>query len=140
MPDSPKQNSQGSSAPFIQAAAVLSSNAEHAELQQVHASVSHLQPRLQGSAPTHQTSQPTVSPSHDAHDQADHHVSSSLSADVQQTELLQPQHPSDVALEQLPSALVQADLANAPMQGCSMRPAEFDIFVDAPDPGTPKSS
>ena len=124
----------------MQAAAVLSSDAEHAELQQVHTSVSRLQPRPQGLAPANQTSQLTVSPSHDAHDQADHLVPSSLSADVQQTELLQPQHPSDVALEQLPSALVQADLANAPMQGCSMRPAEFDIFVDAPDPGTPKSS
>ena len=137
VPDSPKQNSQGSSAPFIQAAAVLSSNAEHADLQQIHTSVSRLQLRPQGSAPNHQNSQPTVSPSHDARDQADHRVPS---AHVQQTELLQPPHPSDAALEQLPGALVQADLANTPTQDCNMRPAEFDIFVDAPDPSRPKSS
>ena len=124
----------------MQAAAVLSSNAEHAELQQVHVSVSHLQPRPQGSAPTYQTSQPTVSPSHDAHDQADHLVPSSLSADVQQTELLQPPKLPDAALEQVRGALVQAELANAPTQDCSMRPAEFDIFVDAPDPSRPKFS
>ena len=140
MPDSPGQNSQGNSAPSMQAAAVLSSNAEHADLQQVHTSVSRLQPRPQGSAPANQTSQPAVSASHDACDLGDHQVPSTLSADVQQTELLQPPHPSDAALEQLPGAFVQAELANAPTQDCNMRPAEFDIFVDAPDPSRPKFS
>ncbi len=140
MPDSPKQNSQGSSAPFIQVAAVLSSNAEHAELQQVHTSLSRVQPRPQGSAPTYQPSQPTVCPPHDTHDQADHQVPSSLSADIQLTGLLQPPTLPDAALEQLPGALAHAELASAPTQDCSMRPAEFDIIVDAPDPSRPKSS
>ncbi|KAL0034552.1 hypothetical protein WJX79_008066 [Trebouxia sp. C0005] len=134
VPDSPKQSSQANFAPFIQVAAVLSSNAEHAALQQVHTSVSQVRPRPQGSAPTYHTSQPAVSPSNGALDLADHRVPSSLSADIQQAELLQPPNLPDATLEQLPGTLVQAQRANAPAQHCNMRPAEFDIFVDAPDP------
>jgi len=140
VPDSPKQNSQGNSAPLIQVAAVLSSNAEHAELEQVQTSMSQNQHRQQDSAPTYQIPQPMVRPPHDACDLADHRVPSSLSADIQQTELLQPPNLPDATLEQVPGALVQAELANAPTQDCSMRPAEFDIFVDAPDPSRPKFS
>ncbi|DBA93107.1 TPA: hypothetical protein ACH3X2_003425 [Trebouxia sp. C0005] len=140
VPDSPKQSSQANFAPFIQVAAVLSSNAEHAALQQVHTSVSQVRPRPQGSAPTYHTSQPAVSPSNGALDLADHRVPSSLSADIQQAELLQPPNLPDATLEQLPGTLVQAQRANAPAQHCNMRPAEFDIFVDAPDPSRPKLS
>ncbi|KAL0024592.1 hypothetical protein WJX77_001215 [Trebouxia sp. C0004] len=75
-----------------------------------------------------------VRPPHGAHDQADHQVPFSFCADVQHKELLQPPNLLDAALEQVPGALVQAELANASAQHRNMRPAEFDIFIDAPDP------